>query len=246
MIFEPFGPVKDVSIKRYSFNKLNQHSGYGFIYFYRKEDAERAIDTINERVVHGIYFDLQFSNTYSGTSSLCSDNEDAVGSKAHSETSSQGPRSDSNIETPTFEYTYPRCQAPQPRSVPIAIPIQIPQNYNHVPTPLMVRMPMNGPAPAYPVHYPQPYLSHSPPSPPSPTYIIAANSNPQVPRPAYIYTSFPQRVSPTASPSPYVSFPMNAPPGMTSQNGPGPYFTPMNQGYSDTNVQSFRIIHPTN
>lgn len=238
MIFEPFGPVKDVSIKRYSFNKLNQHSGYGFIYFYRKEDADRAINTIHERVVNGIYFDLEFSTTYINTPALCSDNEDAIGSKALSDTSSQGPRSDDNFEISSLECSLPRYQTHQARSVPIAIPIQFPQNYSPAPTPLMVRMPINGSASGYPVHYQQPYLSQSPPSPPLPTYIIASK-NPQVPRPAYIYT-YPQRVSPTTSP--YVSFPTNASPGMI----PTPYFTPMNQDFSDFNVQSFRFIQPTN
>lgn len=50
-IFQPFGPIESIQLKRKSTS--NSRPSYGFIQYQFRESAEEALRVMNGRVVHG-------------------------------------------------------------------------------------------------------------------------------------------------------------------------------------------------
>lgn len=64
-VFERFGEVEDISIKKYMIKKLNRHSGYGFVYYYDRNCAELCIQHLKNNEIDGILFDCSISHSMS-------------------------------------------------------------------------------------------------------------------------------------------------------------------------------------
>ncbi len=63
-IFSSFGPIYDVTIKRWKASPQERQSGYGFVFFYHHADALRAATVLKNKIVDGVKLDCNYDKQF--------------------------------------------------------------------------------------------------------------------------------------------------------------------------------------